>query len=126
MHDINSIASTAITLPSYAYNNCQHLYLMAALVDAALTAFRKASSHTYSVMGTRQTSFCVCIEPAPVAEGTGEAAAEGDAAPEATPPAEEAAEGEEDEGGPPKPDYSKNTLEYVVASSGQVSKSAHA
>ena len=123
MHDINSIASTAITLPSYAYNNCQHLYLMAALVDAALTAFRKASN---SVMGIRQTSFCVCIEPEPVAEGTGEAAAEGDAAPEATPPAEEAAEGEEDEGGPPKPAYSKNMLEYVVASSGQVSKSAHA
>lgn len=76
------------------------------------------------VMGIRQTRFCVHTEPAPVAEGTGEAAAEGDAAPEATPPAEDAAEGEEDEGGPPKPEYSKNVLEYVVVSSGQVSTSA--
>lgn len=59
-------------------------------------------------------------EPAPAAEGAGEAAAEGDAAPEAAPPVEDAQEGEE-EGGPPKPDYSKNMLEYVVASSGQVS-----
>lgn len=65
-------------------------------------------------------------EPAPVAEGAGEAAAEGDAAAEAAPPAEEAQEGEEEEGGPPKPDYSKNMLEYVVASSGQVSLAAHA
>lgn len=65
-------------------------------------------------------------EPAPVAEGAAEAAAEGDAAAEAAPPAEDAQEGEEEEGGSAKPDYSKNMLEYVVASSGQVSLPAHA
>ncbi len=53
-------------------------------------------------------------------EAGGEGAAEGEAAPEATPAAAE--EGEEGEGeeGPPKPDYSKNSLEYVVTCSGQV------
>ena len=83
----------------------------------------KATSHTSS---DEQTLLCGDTEPTPVAEGTGEAAAEGDAAPEATPPAEDVAEGEEDEGDPPKPEYSKNMLEYVAASSGQVSLSAHA
>ncbi|DBB04446.1 hypothetical protein WJX77_006340 [Trebouxia sp. C0004] len=59
--------------------------------------------------------------PAVVANGEagGEGAAEGEAAPEASPAAAE--EGEEGEGeeGPPKPDYSKNSLEYVITSSGQ-------
>lgn len=52
-------------------------------------------------------------------EAGGEGAAEGEAAPEASPVAEEGEEGEGEEG-PPKPDYSKNSLEYVVTSSGQV------
>ena len=53
-------------------------------------------------------------------EAGGEGAAEGEAAPEASPAAEEGQEGEGEEG-PPKPDYSKNSLEYVVTCSGQVS-----
>ena len=69
----------------------------------------------------QRTAASVDVGPAPAAEGTAEAAAEGEAAAEPTPAAEETAEGEEDEGGPHKPDYSKNMLEYVVASSGQVS-----
>ena len=110
-------------LPSYAYKSYQHLCLVATgcTVEAASTVLYKATSHTDSVMGAEQNLLYVDTEPTPVAEGTEEAAAEGDAAPEATPPAEDVTEGEEDEGGPPKPEYSKNMLEYVVASSGQVS-----
>jgi len=52
-------------------------------------------------------------------EAGGEGAAEGEAAPEASPATEEGEEGEGEEG-PPKPDYSKNSLEYVVTCSGQV------
>jgi len=52
-------------------------------------------------------------------EAGGEGAAEGEAVPEATPAPEEGEEGEGEEG-PPKPDYSKNSLEYVVTCSGQV------
>lgn len=58
-------------------------------------------------------------EAAQNGEPGGEGAAEGEAAAEAAPAAEEGEEGE-GEGGPPKPDYSKNTLEYVVTSTGQV------
>ena len=76
------------------------------------------------MLATRQTKWYVATEAAPAAEGAGEAAAEGDAVAEATPATEDAAEGEEEEGGPPKPDYTKNMLEYVVASSGQVSMPA--
>ena len=64
-------------------------------------------------------------EPPAAAEGTGEAGAEGEAAAEPAPVAEEGMEGEEGEGGPPKPDYSKNMLEYVAASPGQVCLLAH-
>ena len=56
-------------------------------------------------------------EASPGAEGGAEEAAEGEAAAEAAPAGEE---GEEDSG-PPKPDYSKKSLEYVVTSPGQVS-----
>ena len=52
-------------------------------------------------------------------EAGGEGAAEGEAVPEATPAPEEGEEGEGEEG-PLKPDYSKNSLEYVVTCSGQV------
>ncbi len=52
-------------------------------------------------------------------EAGSEGAAEGEAVPEATPAPEEGEEGEGEEG-PPKPDYSKNSLEYVVTCSGQV------
>ncbi len=52
-------------------------------------------------------------------EAGGEGAAEGEAAPEATPAPEEGEQGEAEEG-PPKPDYSKTSLEYVVTCSGQV------
>ena len=52
-------------------------------------------------------------------EAGGDGAPEGEAVPEATPAPEEGEEGEGEEG-PPKPDYSKNCLEYVVTCSGQV------
>lgn len=55
-------------------------------------------------------------EAAPAAEGEAEA----EAAPE-VPPADE--EAEEGEAGPPKPDYSRKNLEYVVTSAGQVTSS---
>ncbi|DBA78024.1 TPA: hypothetical protein ACH3X2_008002 [Trebouxia sp. C0005] len=51
-------------------------------------------------------------------EAGGEGAAEGEAAPEASPATAEGEEGEGEEG-PPKPDYSKNSLEYIVTCSGQ-------
>lgn len=56
----------------------------------------------------------IVAEAAPAAEGE----AEGEPAPEVAPPADE--EGEEREGGPPKPDYSRKNLEYVVTSPNQV------
>ena len=96
------------------------------LFDAATTIQYSGSKSHKQCDGRQPDILCVRTEPAPVAEGTEEAAADGDASPVATPPAEDAAEVEEYEEGPPKPDYSTKMLEYVVASSGQVSTSAHA
>lgn len=69
-------------------------------------------------------SYYGIAEAAQNGEAAGEGAAEGEAAAEAAPAAEEGEEGEGEEG-PPKPDYSKNTLEYVVTSTGQVHTAPH-
>ena len=64
------------------------------------------------------TPVCI-VDAAPTADGADEAAAEGEPAVESAPAAEDGEEAD-GEAGPPKPDYSKNILEYVVAGSGQV------
>ena len=74
---------------------------------------------TASSVDCKRLSLHTCAaEAAPAGEAGAEGAADAEPAAEEAPAAEEGEEGGET--GPPKPDYSKNMLEYVVASSGQV------
>ena len=75
---------------------------------------------TASSLERKQLNLHACAaEATPAGEAGAEGAADAEPAAEEAPAAEEGEEGGET--GPPKPDYSKNMLEYVVASSGQVS-----
>ena len=80
------------------------------------------SSQAIGSTNCKQLSLQSCAaEAVPAGEAGAEGAAEAEPAAEEAPAAEEGEEGGET--GPPKPVYSKNMLEYVVASSGQVSLS---
>lgn len=83
-------------------------------------------THPHASAMSHALTHCLCVkvchggaEAVVSGEAGGEGAAEGEAAPEASPATAEGEEGEGEEG-PPKPDYSKNSLEYIVTCSGQV------